>query len=598
VSERRSKPSGKAMWLPSYASRGAARFLLHYACRRPWSHLVVLGSVLSAVGCAIGSQYGVKNLVDVLGSGHPGDVQLWGAVGVLLALVAGDNLLWRLAGFVASYAFVAVGGDLRLDLFDHLSGHGSRYFADQFPGALAARITTASNAAWSIENSLTWTTIPPGAAVLSSIAVLGVIAWQMTAVLFAIVLALGFIIGRLASRGQHLHRHFAGRAAAVTGNLTDVVANIGLVRAFGAAAREQKRLSRDIEHEMSAQRASLRALERLRLFHAVAVFMVTAGVLSWSVMLWRAGTITTGDVVLTTTLGFTVLHASRDLAMAMVDLMQHFAKLNEAIQVLGLPHEMQDAPEATALVNARGSVAFERVSFSYPNRRVVLQDFNLRIARGEKVGLVGRSGAGKSTLLALLQRFYDPDFGRVLIDGQDVAKITQHSLREAIAIVQQDISLFHRSVLENLRYSRPEATDEEVYSAADAAGCTEFIRRLPQGFHTVVGERGLKLSGGERQRLAIARAFLRDAPIILLDEATSALDSESERAVQEALVRLFKGRTVIAIAHRLSTLAMFDRIVVLDRGRIIEDGPAEELLQRDGAYSRMYTRQLAAMEPP
>jgi len=586
------------MWLPSYASRGAARFLLHYACRRPWSHLVVLGSVLSAVGCAIGSQYGVKNLVDVLGSGHPGDVQLWGAVGVLLALVAGDNLLWRLAGFVASYAFVAVGGDLRLDLFDHLSGHGSRYFADQFPGALAARITTASNAAWSIENSLTWTTIPPGAAVLSSIAVLGVIAWQMTAVLFAIVLALGFIIGRLASRGQHLHRHFAGRAAAVTGNLTDVVANIGLVRAFGAAAREQKRLSRDIEHEMSAQRASLRALERLRLFHAVAVFMVTAGVLSWSVMLWSAGAITTGDVVLTTTLGFTVLHASRDLAMAMVDLMQHFAKLNEAIQVLGLPHEMQDAPEATTLVNARGSVAFERVSFSYPNRRVVLQDFNLRIPRGEKVGLVGRSGAGKSTLLALLQRFYDPDSGRVLIDGQDVAKITQHSLREAIAIVQQDISLFHRSVLENLRYSRPEATDEEVYSAADAAGCTEFIRRLPQGFHTVVGERGLKLSGGERQRLAIARAFLRDAPIILLDEATSALDSESERAVQEALVRLFKGRTVIAIAHRLSTLAMFDRIVVLDRGRIIEDGPAEELLQRDGAYSRMYTRQLAAMEPP
>jgi ATP-binding cassette, subfamily B, bacterial len=585
------------MWLPRYASRGAARFLLHYACRRPWSHLVVLGSVLSAVACAIGSQYGVKNLVDVLGS-NPGDGQLWGAVAILLALVGGDNLLWRLAGFVASYAFVAVGGDLRLDLFDHLSGHGSRYFADQFPGALAARITTASNAAWSIENSLTWTTIPPGAAVLSSIAVLSVIAWQMTAVLFAIVLVLGFIIARFASRGQHLHRHFAGRAAAVTGNLTDVVANIGLVRAFGAAAREQKRLSRDIEHEMSAQRASLRALERLRLFHAVAVFIVTAGVLGWSVMLWRAGAITTGDVVLTTTLGFTVLHASRDLAMAMVDLMQHFAKLNEAIQVLGLPHEMQDAPEATPLVNARGAVAFERVSFSYPNRRVVLQDFSLRIPRGQKVGLVGRSGAGKSTLLALLQRFYDPDSGRVLIDGQDIAKITQQSLRGAIAMVQQDISLFHRSVLENLRYSRPEATDEEVYSAAEAAGCSEFIRRLPQGFHTVVGERGLKLSGGERQRLAIARAFLRDAPIILLDEATSALDSESERAVQDALVRLFKGRTVIAIAHRLSTLAVFDRIVVLDRGRIIEDGPAEELLQRDGAYSRMYTRQLAAMEPP
>ena len=598
MSERWGKPRGETMWLPRYASRGAARFLLHYACRRPLSHLVVLLSVLSAVGCAIGSQYGVKNLVDVLGSGHPDGVRLWGAVAMLLGLVAGDNLLWRLAGFVATYAFVAVGGDLRLDLFNHLSGHGSRYFADRFPGALAARITTAANAAWSIENSLTWTTIPPGAAVLSSIAVLGVIAWQMTLVLFVVVLALGVFIAWLASRGQHLHRKFAGRAAAVTGNLTDVVANIGLVRAFGAARREHDRLSRDIEHEMSAQRASLQALERLRLFHAVAVFLVTAGVLVWSVSLWRAGTITTGDVVLTTTLGFTVLHASRDFAMAMVELTQHFAKLTEAIQVLGLPHEMQDAPEAVPLLSPRGAVAFEDVSFSYPNRRRVLHNFTLRIARGEKVGLVGRSGAGKSTLLALLQRFYDADRGQVLIDGHNVAMITQHSLRQALAMVQQDISLFHRSVLENLRYSWPEATDEEVYRAAEAAGCTEFIRRLPQGFDTVVGERGLTLSGGERQRLAIARAFLRDAPIILLDEATSALDSESERAIQEALVRLFKGRTVIAIAHRLSTLAVFDRIIVLERGRIIEDGASAELLRRDSVYSRMYLRQLAAMEPP
>jgi ATP-binding cassette subfamily B protein len=584
------------MWLPRYASRGAARFLLHYVCRRPWSHLVVLLSVLSAVGCAIGSQYGVKNLVDVLGSAHPSDVSLWSAVAILLGLVAGDNLLWRLAGWVATYAFVAVGGDLRLDLFDHLSGHGSRYFSDQFPGALAARITTAANAAWSIENSLTWTTIPPAAAVLSSIAVLSVITWQMTLVLFVIVAVLSLIIGRLASRGQHLHRHFAGRAAAVSGNLTDVVANIGLVRAFNAARREQDRLSQDIEHEMSAQRASLRQLERVRLFHAVAVFMVTAGILAWSVTLWRQGAITTGDVVLTTTLGFTVLHASRDLAMALVELMQHFAKLSEAIQVLGLPHEMEDSPDAKPLVDARGAVTLEHVTFRYPNGRTVLRDLSLHIPRGQKVGLVGRSGAGKSTVLALLQRLYDPDSGRVQIDGEDVAKLTQQSLRESIAMVQQDISLFHRSVLENLRYSRPEATDDEVYRAVEAAGCTGFIRRLPQGFDTIVGDRGLTLSGGERQRLAIARAFLRDAPIILLDEATSALDSQSERAIQEALVRLFEGRTVIAIAHRLSTLSVFDRIIVLERGRIVEDGPARELLRREGIYRRVAPPEMAEVE--
>ena len=311
-------------------------------------------------------------------------------------------------------------------------------------------------------------------------------------------------------------------------------------------------------------------------------------------MLWRAGSITTGDVVLTTTLGFTVLHASRDLAMAMVDLLQHFAKLGEAVKVLGLPHEMVDAPDAKPLIDLGAAVTFENVSFSYPNGERVLHDFSLHIPPGQTVGLVGRSGAGKSTILALLQRLYDPTSGKVLIDGQDISRITQESLRRSIAIVHQDISLFHRSVLDNLRYGRPDASDEEVYRATEAAYCTEFIKRLPQGFQTIVGERGLKLSGGQRQRIAIARAFLSNAPIILLDEATSALDTESEQAIQEALMRLVQGRTVIAVAHRLSTLNSFDRIIVLEWGRIVEDGSSLELLRKKGTYSRMYGRQLAA----
>ena len=584
------------MSLPRYASRGPGRFLLHYVARRLGSHLVVLGAVLTAVGCAIGAQYGVKNLVDALGDPNVGDTRLWSAVAVLLGLVAGDNLLWRLAGWVATHAFVAVGGDLRLDLFDHLSGHGTRYFADQFPGALAGRISTAANTAWTIENSLTWTTIPPGAAVLSSIAVLGTINWQITAVLFTVVAVLGAIIAKLAASGHDLHARFAGRAAAVSGDITDVVSNMSLVRAFGAAKREQDRLSRKIEREMSAQRASLQSLERLRLFHALSVFVVTACVLVWAVELWRQRLISTGDVVLTTTLGFTVLHASRDLAMALVELVQHFAKLGEAIEVLGLPHEMQDSPGAKPLIDLGGGVTFENVSFNYPSGAPVLRGFNLQVPAGQKVGLVGRSGAGKSTILALLQRHYDPDEGRVLIDEQDIAHVTQDSLRHAVAVVQQDISLFHRSALENLRYGKPEASDQEVYRAAEAAHCTEFISRLPQGFDTIVGERGLKLSGGQRQRLAIARAFLRDAPIILLDEATSALDTESEQSIQEALMRLVKNRTVIAIAHRLSTLNSFDRIVVLDRGRIIEDGAPQALLRRNGPYARMYGRQSASKE--
>jgi ATP-binding cassette subfamily B protein len=222
----------------------------------------------------------------------------------------------------------------------------------------------------------------------------------------------------------------------------------------------------------------------------------------------------------------------------------------------------------------------------------VLNNFELIVPAGQKVGLVGRSGAGKSTIFSLLQRLYDPDSGAVCIDGQDIARVTQESLRQSIAVVQQDISLFHRSLLENLRYGRPEASDEEVYAAVEAARCTEFINQLPDGFDTLVCERGMKLSGGQRQRIAIARAFLMNAPIVLLDEATSSLDTESEQSIQEALARLFKGRSVIAIAHRLSTLDAFDRIVVLDRGRIVEDGPPQRLLQTRGVYSRMYGRQV------
>jgi ATP-binding cassette subfamily B protein len=279
--------------------------------------------------------------------------------------------------------------------------------------------------------------------------------------------------------------------------------------------------------------------------------------------------------------------------MALVELVQHFAKLGEAVKVLGLPHHIEDAPDAKPLINLGGSIAFEDVCFSYPDGERVLEEFNLHVPAGQKLGLVGRSGAGKSTILALLQRLYEPEAGHVLIDEQDIAQVTQHSLRQIIAVVQQDISLFHRSVLENLRYGRPDATPEEVFEAAEAAGCTEFIQRLPQGFDTIVGERGVKLSGGQRQRLAIARAFLRNAPVILLDEATSALDTESERLIQAALMRLIEGRTVIAIAHRLSTLTAFDRIVVLERGRIVEDVGSGEYLHRKGVIRDRNATQLS-----
>src|ERR1700722_18961465 len=267
------------MALPRYASTGAIRFLAHYVRRRLFSHTIVLLAVLAAVGCAVASQYAVKHLVDVLGTHNPARQVLWGAVGLLLALVAGDTLLWRLAGWVSTHAFVAVGGDMRLELFDHLSGQGTRYFVERFPGALAGRITAAANAAWLIENSLTWSTIPPGAAVIASVLVLGTINWHLTVVLLVVISVLGTAIGWLASQGRELHQSFAGHAAHVSGDLTDIVSNIGWWPPLGPPRREQQRLTAKIQDEMQAQRASLRSLERLRLFHAVTVFIVAAGVL-------------------------------------------------------------------------------------------------------------------------------------------------------------------------------------------------------------------------------------------------------------------------------------------------------------------------------
>jgi ATP-binding cassette subfamily B protein len=261
------------------------------------------------------------------------------------------------------------------------------------------------------------------------------------------------------------------------------------------------------------------------------------------------------------------------------------------VATLLVPHELRDHPQAAPLVHRGASVKFEHVTFRYGDGEQIFEDFSLSFRPGERVGLVGHSGGGKSTLFALLQRFYDVQSGRILIDGQDVARVTQDSLRETIGVVPQDISLFHRSVMENIRYGKPDATDDEVLEAAITARC-DFIEKLPAGMRTIVGERGVKLSGGQRQRIAIARAFLKDAPLLLLDEATSALDSDSEEVIREALGRLMSGRTVIAIAHRLSTVRNFDRIVVLQTGRVVQDGPPDHLVRREGLYRELVKREM------
>jgi ATP-binding cassette subfamily B protein len=261
-----------------------------------------------------------------------------------------------------------------------------------------------------------------------------------------------------------------------------------------------------------------------------------------------------------------------------------------------MPHELQEHPEAVRLPDQGASVQLDKVAFSYPDGRRVFHDFHLEIARGQRVGVVGPSGGGKSTLFALLQRFYDVQEGQIRINSEDIKRVTEESLRSAIALVPQDVSMFHRSVLENVRYGRPDASDHDVMEAMRAARCIDFVEQLPDGMDTIMGERGVKLSPGQRQRVAIARAFLKDAPILLLDEATSALDSESEEAVREALDRLMVGRTVLAIAHRLSTLRNFDRIIVLKGGCILEDGSPSWLVRNQGVYHELVRREVSRLD--
>jgi ATP-binding cassette subfamily B protein len=579
--------------LSGYANRPLP-FVLRYLRQRLASHVVIVTAVVAAVACSVGTQYGVKYLVDGLSAGPARAGTVWLAFVLLMSLIAADNFLWRIASWTASFTFVGVTGDLRRDIFRHLTGHAPSYFSDRLPGMLTSRITATSNAVFTVENMFVWNVLPPCMATVAAIALIGTVSLPMSAGL--IVVAGGMVIAmfHLAAAGKPLHDDFADKAAAVDGEMVDVINNMPLVRAFCGLSFEHDRFDATVSRELTARGRSLRYLEKLRLIHAGVTVALTIALLAWAIVLWQHGGATTGDVVLVCTLGLSILNATRDLAVALVDVTQHVARLTEAIATLLLPHELRDHPEAEPLVKSGAAIAFNNISFGYPGGLQVFDKFSLRIQPGQRVGLVGHSGGGKSSLFVLLQRFYDVQQGSITIDGQDISRVTQQSLRQAISVVPQDISLFHRSIMENIRYGRPNATDDEVLRAAIAARC-DFVETLPEGLATMVGDRGVKLSGGQRQRIAIARAFLKDAPILLLDEATAALDSESEEAIREALSRLMRGRTVVAIAHRLATLRNFDRVVVLKAGKIIEDGSPDRLMQGQGPYRELVTMEISRL---
>jgi ATP-binding cassette subfamily B protein len=576
--------------LPSLPDRPVA-FLWHYVCARPWHFGGLLLLIVSAATCAVAVQYGMKLLVDAMaqGSSNRGAADVWFPLGLFISLIVIENVFWRLGGWLGCRTVVASMVDIRVDLFKHLTGHPMRYFTEHFAGSLGNRISALGQAAGAIYGGLAWKIVPPIVDFIGAVVVLLTVDWRMAVALIMFVAIVAVLITGFGIRGRSKHQRFAAQSARVGGELVDAVSNVWTIKAFSARDREAERLANEIGYEAKAQRRSWMYLEKARVIHDICLSLMAGGMLVWAINLWVGGSVTSGDVVLVSALTFRILHGSRDLALALVDTTQQMGAINDTLRIIVQPHGLEDSE--TLLMLAEGDIIFEDISFGYPGRAPIFEHLDLHITAGQKVGVVGASGAGKSTLIQLLQRLDDVQGGRILIDGQDVRFVSQNSLREKIAVVPQETALFNRSIRENIRYGRPDATDEQVVEAARSAFCDGFIRELPQGYDTLVGERGVMLSGGQRQRLGIARAFLKDAPILILDEATSALDTQSEAEIQAALNNLVHHRTVVAVAHRLSTLSSFDRIIVLRDGKIIEDGPPHELRNRGGAFDALWRMQ-------
>ncbi|MFG7341879.1 ABC transporter ATP-binding protein [Stutzerimonas stutzeri] len=582
-------PPAKAAELP-LPSRPVA-FLWHYICARPWHFGGLLALIIGAASCAVAVQYGMKLLVDAMaqGSSDRASANVWWPLGLFIGLIVTENLFWRLGGWLGCRTVVASVVDIRVDLFKHLTGHPMRYFTEHFAGSLGNRISALGAAAGSIYGGLAWKIVPPIVDFLGAVVVLFTVGWQMAVALIVFVAIVAALITGFGIRGRSKHQRFAAQSARVGGELVDAVSNVWTIKAFSARDREAERLAHEIGYEARAQRRSWMYLEKARVMHDICLSVMAGGMLVWAISLWVDGSVTAGDVVLVSALTFRILHGSRDLALALVDATQQLGAIDDTLRIIVQPHGLEDTD--TQLMLAEGDITFEGVGFGYPERGMVFEQLDLHIPAGQKVGVVGSSGAGKSTLIHLIQRLDDVQHGRILLDGQDIRSVSQDSLREKIAVVPQETALFNRSIRENIRYGRPDASDEEVVQAARRAFCDSFIRELPQGYDTLVGERGVMLSGGQRQRLGIARAFLKDAPILILDEATSALDTQSEAEIQAALDNLVHNRTVVAVAHRLSTLSSFDRIIVLRDGCIVEDGPPQELRRGGGEFDGLWRMQ-------
>src|SRR5580700_452793 len=484
----------------------------------------------------------------------------------------------------------------------HVVRQGWTYFQNDFAGRIANRVMQTGPALReSVVSSINavWYILVYGT---SAALLLGRADWRLALPIILWFVTYAVVLRAFLPRMRERSRRMSEMRSEVTGRVVDSYTNILTVKLF-ARARDEDQFVRDaVDEHTDAYRRQLRMTSAwgvsLILMNA-ALLTGTGGLAIW---LWANGTVPVGTVAMAIPMAWQIGNIAGWVAQQIANIFDNIGQVQDGMRSIAVPRQMPDEPGAAELPRAMGAVHFENLHFDYgrsPRRGGVLRGLDLDVAPGERVGLVGRSGAGKSTLVHLLLGFYRPEQGQILVDGHDIAGLTQESLRAQIGMVTQDTSLLHRSIRDNIRYGRPEASEAEIIEAARRAHATEFIEGLEdwhgrKAFDAHVGERGVKLSGGQRQRIALARVILKDAPILVLDEATSALDSEVEAAIQEQLAALMEGRTVIAIAHRLSTICSMNRLIVLDRGRVVEERTHDRLLARDGAYAGLWRRQSGA----
>ena len=543
----------------------------------------------------------VGRIVDMVGAGSVGADEVFTAFGPAIAALVGVNIAGQVCSKLQDYACakleIRAGYELGRQAFDTLSNQSMTFHTNQFGGALVSSTQKFISAYSLLMDNFTYSALPTAATAVLTVCMLAPLAPAYVAVLAVVLVAYVAIVFKLYRKILPINAAASAAQNRLSGELSDSITNILAVKTAGREAYEQG-LFEAANQEVKA--ADSKRMQRTVKTGAVTSSLIVAMMALVAVFIAGGNAwfgISAGTLVMMFTYTNSLTGRFNMLSQMFQQINRAFGEAHDLTVALDEPRLVDDDPHAPDLTVTSGTVDFRDVNFSYTDageHDTVFRDFSLHIPAGQRVGLVGRSGSGKTTLTTLLLRLADLAGGSIEIDGQDIAHVSQVSLRQHIAYVPQEPLLFHRTIRENIAYGRPDATEEDIVRAAREANALEFIERLPYGLDTQVGERGVKLSGGQRQRVAIARALLMDAPILVLDEATSALDSESEKLIQDALARLMRGRTSLVIAHRLSTVAALDRIVVIRDGEIVEDGTHAELVQADGEYAHLWNRQSGA----